>query len=66
MAARPSFRQADLVRAIRATRKGGLEVARTEIDPDGRIILFHAAPTAETEAAPASPFDAWKASRNAV
>lgn len=63
MAARPTFRQADLVRAIRASRKGGLEIARTEIGPDGRIILFHAA--AAAEAAPASPFDAWKASRNA-
>lgn len=62
MAARPTFRQADLVRAIRASRKGGLEIARTEIDPDGRIILFHAA---AAEAAPASPFDAWKAGRDA-
>lgn len=63
MAARPSFRPTDLARAIRACRKGGLEIARTEIDPDGRIILFHA--SAAAEAAPASPFDAWKASRNA-
>ncbi|UYY78433.1 hypothetical protein [Sphingomonas sp. R1] len=63
MAARPTFRQADLVRAIRASRKGGLEIARTEIGPDGRIILFHAAAADET--APASPFDAWKASRDA-
>lgn len=63
MAARPIVRQADLVRAIRASREGGLEIARTEIDPDGRIILFHAAAVAE--AAPASPFDACNAGRNA-
>jgi integrase len=47
MAARPTFRQSDLVRAIRASHKGGLEIARTEIDPDGRIILIHAAAAAE-------------------
>lgn len=63
MAARPTFRQSDLVRAIRASHKGGLEIARTEIDPDGRIILIHAAASAQAE--PASPFDAWKAGRNA-
>lgn len=63
MSARPKFRPTDLVRAIRASHKGGLQVTRTEIDPDGRIILFHA--TAAAEAAPASPFDAWKAGRNA-
>lgn len=63
MSARPKFRPADLVRAIRASHKGGLEISRTEIDPDGRIILFHG--PAAAEAGPASPFDAWKASRNA-
>jgi hypothetical protein len=39
----------------------GLTVIRTEIFPDGRIVLVHAAPVE----VPASPFDEWKAKRDA-
>ena len=52
-----------LGQAIKAARQQGitLTLTRTEIHPDGRIVLFH------TEADPvsASPFDAWKAKRDA-
>jgi hypothetical protein len=46
-----------LGQAIIAAREQGITLTRTEIHPDGRIVLFH------TEADPvsASPFDAWKA-----
>lgn len=61
MSVRAHFRQADLTRAVRAARAGGLAVVRTEIEPDGRIVLIHAA-AAEP---PATPFDEWRARRDA-
>ncbi len=59
--ARVTFRLNDLTRALKAAAKADLAVTRTEIAPDGRIILFHAqeAPTAAT------PFDSWRAGRDA-
>lgn len=56
-----TFKQADLVRAVKAARAAGLEIARTEIAPDGRIILVHHAEEADAQSA----FDAWKGQRNA-
>jgi hypothetical protein len=55
------FRQVDLTRAVRATRAGGLEIVRTEIDRDGRIVLVHAADSTPA----ATPFDSWRAQRDA-
>ena len=37
--ARASFRQGDLARALRAARAAGAEVARVEIDRDGKLVL---------------------------
>lgn len=56
------FRQADIVRAVKAARACGLEVARTEIAPDGRIVIVH---KLEVVPSAASPFDEWKARRDA-
>lgn len=36
-----TFKQADIKRAIRAARAAGLEIERTEIRRDGRIVLIH-------------------------
>lgn len=36
-----SFKQTDVVRAIRAVQAAGLVVVRTEIHTDGRIVLHH-------------------------
>ena len=36
-----TFKHADIVRAVRAARAAGLDVTRTEIAPDGRIVLVH-------------------------
>ena len=50
------FRQADIARAVRGARAGGLAVGRVEIDPaSGRIILSAAEEKAESE----SPLDSW-------
>lgn len=52
-----SFKKVDIVRAVRAVRAAGLEVASTEIAPDGTIRLIH---SAEAQAQHSSPFDEWK------
>lgn len=57
-----SFKQADLARAMKAVRAAGLDVARTDILPDGTIRLIH---KAEVTSDPATPFDQWKAKRDA-
>jgi hypothetical protein len=39
-----TFRQSDVTRAIRAARAAGVEVARVEIDKDGKISVFAGEP----------------------
>ena len=34
------FRERDVTRAVKAVSKAGVEVARVEIDKDGKIIVF--------------------------
>lgn len=47
-----TFRQSDLRRAVKALLSAGVEVARVEIDRDGRIVMHTGKPqdqvTAET------------------
>jgi hypothetical protein len=57
------FKQADIRRAWAAARRDGKEVVRTEIGPDGRIVLVHK-PDAALAPADAA-FEAWKAKRDA-
>jgi hypothetical protein len=35
-----TFRQRDLVRALKGTKAAGLEVSKVEIDKDGRIVVI--------------------------
>lgn len=62
MASRANFRQDDLTRALKAAAKAGCTIVRSEIDPDGRIVLIHDNPGASQAA---NPFDAWQATRSA-
>jgi len=54
------FKQGDVVRAVKAARAAGLNVARTEIAPDGTIRLIHT----DCSPVPASPYDEWKQKRH--
>jgi hypothetical protein len=57
-----TFKQNDITRAVKAARAAGLDVVRTEIDRDGRIILIHQKDAAP---APVDEFSEWKARRDA-
>jgi hypothetical protein len=39
-----TFRQADVIRAIKAVVAAGVEVARVEIDKDGKIVIVAGKP----------------------
>jgi len=39
-----AFRQADVRRAVQAVRKAGIEIARVEIDREGKIIIVSVTP----------------------
>lgn len=63
MARTPSaFKQTDIMRAVKAARAVGLDVMRTEIAPDGRIIIVH---KSDSAAEPQNDLDRWKARRDA-
>jgi hypothetical protein len=39
-----TFKQSDVTKALKATVKAGIEVARVEIDKDGKIVIVTARP----------------------
>lgn len=56
-----TFKQAHVVRAVRAAQAAGLPVVATVIAPDGTIRLEHVG--APADSAPTNPFDRWEAKR---
>lgn len=52
-----TFRQRDAEALVRAVRKGGCDVARVEVRPDGTIVAFTGKPQ-EPTSAPANEWDA--------
>ena len=56
MSSRATFRQADLERALKAAKAVGYAHPTVDIMPDGRLRLL----TAEAEAKPLSPLEAWE------
>lgn len=57
---RPSIRQADVTRALKAALGAGLTPTRAEITAEGVIALSFGAPEPAT---PATALDAWRAKR---
>ena len=55
-----TFKQSDVMRAVKAVRAMGLEVIETKIERDGSIVLVHK--TEGRSAAVPTPYDEWKAS----
>jgi hypothetical protein len=55
-----TFKQSDVMRAVKAVRAMGLEVIETKIGRDGSIAIVHKA-EGRSAAAP-TPYDEWKAS----
>jgi hypothetical protein len=55
-----TFKQSDVMRAVKAVRAMGLEVIETKIERDGSIVLVHK--TEDRSAAAPTPYDEWKAS----
>lgn len=53
--ARSTFKLADVTRAIRAVEAAGKDVVRTQILPDGTIVLIHGPEV--TSIGPVSDFD---------
>lgn len=56
MSRRAIFREADVSRALKGAKKAGLEVARVEIDRDGKIILVAGA-KCQTDEVPGNEWD---------
>jgi hypothetical protein len=52
------FKKIDVTRALRAAIAAGLEVARMEIDADGKIVVVTGKALSTNE--PATDFDKWK------
>ena len=53
-----TFRQRDLMAAVKAVTKAGCEVARVEVGKDGKIVVV----TGKTEAPAAGDTNEWDAS----
>jgi hypothetical protein len=54
---RAAFRQSDVSKAVRGAQAAGVEIARVEIGPDGRIILVTGKPVENLPAATEDALD---------
>lgn len=59
-----TFKQTDLVRAVKATQAAGLTVGAVEVSPDGTIRISVQGAEAPSGAV-SDPFETWKAKRDA-
>jgi hypothetical protein len=60
---RPAVRQRDLQRILKAAKAAGLDIARVEIDPTGKISIFARGERDDVHAT--SLVELWKARRDA-
>jgi hypothetical protein len=56
------FRQADISRALKGVRAGGMDVGQVEISTDGKIVIISGV---SQGSAPRDAYVKWKESRNA-
>ena len=52
-----TFKEADVTRALRAARKAGQEVARAEIEKDGKIVLVFSPASGKSAGAERNEWD---------
>ena len=52
-----TFKQRDVIAAVKAARAAGVEVARVEVDKDGKIIVVAGKPSCETGKTGGNPWD---------
>ena len=57
----PLFRERDVVKVLKGAKAAGVEIARIEIDPVGKIVLCLKSETSE----PLSVLEKWKQDRGA-
>ena len=55
------FRERDVTRAVKAVAKAGVEIARVEIEPNGKIAVI----TGKPEPEQATDLDQWLGKHNA-
>ena len=53
-----TFRQRDMAAAIRAARAAGIEIAKVEVDKDGKIIIVAGKPVETGDATTTNEWDA--------
>lgn len=52
-----TFRQQDLVRALKGAKAAGIEIARVEIDKAGKIVMVTGKPSTDLPPASENPWD---------
>jgi hypothetical protein len=58
-----TFKQGDVTRAVRAVKAAGLDVARVEVDKDGKVVVITGTPQQQPQSqedVAANAYDDWR------
>jgi hypothetical protein len=55
-----AFKQHDLTRMVKAVRAAGVDVARVEMDKDGKIVVIAGRPQVSQDDLAANAYDEWR------